>query len=1153
MSTEPAESSAPPAAEQSLVDEECEVDEPSEKRNEIVDKESVNGETSEEENEKEAEEKDEESKGVVQQPPHSAPSVPVVYVKEQNEVPVAQPTSWRPSPHAPSQSLNWPRQQPRPPLQQHPFPIRPPPPQEHHDWKSVQQQPPQQQHLEHPERKTVQFATPPAQRLPHPGLIRRISPWAVLRAKLPPDHQFLRRGGPDFPILRMQSPDTLEMNGPQRTLSGGPNGMGSRPQTATRGPPPSQMTRPPSQESHPSGMSSPDPRSVVRSPYLQRSDSPLRSPMPDQRNVNQRVPPSISRPPSRSSTLRSSVDDDDDVVMTSQSRPQSGTGQRPVTSPQTPQGMRLPQQMPGKVSPTSNSEVPPTQSRPPSRATPPQSPSLAGLAARSPLPDRQSNLSSLKEEIKTTNNVDIPKLDPSKTDSDIKTEISKLETANLEPAKTDSLVTKDKTIEDINKTESVEKEDPKNEASKLEKHIAESVVADSAKQEIKKSETNTSEVLKSDPPKLETSKSDQPKTSDVQKNETIKTNHLKQDTTSPELSKPITFKSDDPKSSESIRTETPKLDNGKLSNSSTPVPSVTRPVSRSDTVVKESAKMSTVDEKKINEKKETNEKTKETKEISKKIVNGDTFTEGKVSSNKKTNLKTDESKISSPKRPTILKSSSPNVKAEKSNSNVTNETAAAHDNSGPKEAVVNGGHESPKKSPSKVPPAAPKKLATAQSPMKSPNKAASPKTPDTPSTAEKKMPMNKVQVGAAPSPNLKTIKSKIGSLENAKHKPGGGNIKIESRKLNFKVQPKIEAKNDTYTPGGGDKKIQSVKLQWNAKPKVGSLDNAAHKPGGGDKKIESVKLDFKDKAKPKVGSKDNIKHVAGGGSVKNSTGSQEGNPSDIEDQKLEIKAQSKIGSLDNVKHKPGGGDKKIYDDKTYLKQMAGSTSDINSTPNQGKKDSRRNSSTARSKSTEPKMSTREISNDGLRTPDTKPTDQNFNQLNEKNTQGVVKLENQLIQNSSEADKTMKSSETSDNQLTKKSNAARMDETKDENKKDANGNGKLDLKTKETNFINSTHVNKNNSLKTEEEIKNKGDDNLQTSKENLATSAVKSENGIILPQQSSKGIAEISDKHLNNSSNNQDQVETKSSNLPEETNSDESVTRKFVLVDKFGAV
>lgn len=49
---------------------------------------------------------------------------------------------------------------------------------------------------------------------------------------------------------------------------------------------------------------------------------------------------------------------------------------------------------------------------------------------------------------------------------------------------------------------------------------------------------------------------------------------------------------------------------------------------------------------------------------------------------------------------------------------------------------------------------------------------------------------------------------------------------------------------------------------------MGSLDNATYKPGGGDKKIETVKLDFKDKAKSKVGSKDNAKHVPGGGAVK---------------------------------------------------------------------------------------------------------------------------------------------------------------------------------------------------------------------------------------------------------------------------------------------
>jgi microtubule-associated protein tau len=62
--------------------------------------------------------------------------------------------------------------------------------------------------------------------------------------------------------------------------------------------------------------------------------------------------------------------------------------------------------------------------------------------------------------------------------------------------------------------------------------------------------------------------------------------------------------------------------------------------------------------------------------------------------------------------------------------------------------------------------------------------------------------------------------------------------------------------------------IQQVKLAWNAKSKVGSLENATHKPGGGDKKIETVKLDFKEKAKPKIGSKENVKHQPGGGAVK---------------------------------------------------------------------------------------------------------------------------------------------------------------------------------------------------------------------------------------------------------------------------------------------
>ncbi|XP_033344323.1 microtubule-associated protein 4 isoform X1 [Bombus vosnesenskii] len=258
------------------------------------------------------------------------------------------------------------------------------------------------------------------------------------------------------------------------------------------------------------------------------------------------------------------------------------------------------------------------------------------------------------------------------------------------------------------------------------------------------------------------------------------------------------------------------------------------------------------------------------------------------------------------------------------NGSVTNESAQSST-----EPTTNGVGDSPtKKSPSKSKDA--DKGPTAGSPVKSPSKSVKslPRTPETPSSTagqeKKKLPMNKIQVGSAPSPNLKTVRSKIGSLENASYKPGGGKVKIENRKLDFsKAQPKIAAKNEKYTPSGGDKKIAQMKLQWNAKPKVGSLENATYKPGGGDKKIETVKLDFKDKAKPKVGSKDNAKHIPGGGSVKSSATppkTPQDSNNDIQTQKIDIKAESKVGSLDNVKHKPGGGDKKIFNDRDYLRQ-----------------------------------------------------------------------------------------------------------------------------------------------------------------------------------------------------------------------------------------
>ncbi|XP_071635621.1 uncharacterized protein Tau isoform X2 [Temnothorax longispinosus] len=277
-------------------------------------------------------------------------------------------------------------------------------------------------------------------------------------------------------------------------------------------------------------------------------------------------------------------------------------------------------------------------------------------------------------------------------------------------------------------------------------------------------------------------------------------------------------------------------------------------------------------------------------------------------------------------KPTSLTTKTPRTKADEEKAEKRAAEKKAFQNGRGRElqvsgvASTNGDAESPTKM---------SKDADKRSNAGSPTKSAKslPRTPDTPSSTaqeKKKLPMNKVQVGAAPSPNLKTVRSKIGSLDNASYKPGGGKVKIENRKLDFgsKAQPKIAAKNEKYAPSGGDKKISQVKLQWNAKPKVGSLDNATYKPGGGDKKIETVKLDFKDKAKPKVGSKDNAKHVPGGGTVK------------IPTQKIDIKAESKIGSLDNVKHKPGGGDKKIFNDRDYLRQTSSNVESLNGSGSQ---------------------------------------------------------------------------------------------------------------------------------------------------------------------------------------------------------------------------
>ncbi|XP_077583731.1 microtubule-associated protein 2 isoform X3 [Stigmatopora nigra] len=121
-----------------------------------------------------------------------------------------------------------------------------------------------------------------------------------------------------------------------------------------------------------------------------------------------------------------------------------------------------------------------------------------------------------------------------------------------------------------------------------------------------------------------------------------------------------------------------------------------------------------------------------------------------------------------------------------------------------------------------------------------------------------------------PIPDFKKIRSKVGSTDNIKYQPKGGQVLIPSVKLNYShVQSRCGSLDRRgYSAGGGNIQIQNKKIDLShVTSKCGSLDNIHHRPGGGNIRIESVKLDFKDKAQAKVGSLDNAHHTPGGGRV----------------------------------------------------------------------------------------------------------------------------------------------------------------------------------------------------------------------------------------------------------------------------------------------
>nr|XP_046211824.1 microtubule-associated protein 4 isoform X3 [Oncorhynchus gorbuscha] len=143
--------------------------------------------------------------------------------------------------------------------------------------------------------------------------------------------------------------------------------------------------------------------------------------------------------------------------------------------------------------------------------------------------------------------------------------------------------------------------------------------------------------------------------------------------------------------------------------------------------------------------------------------------------------------------------------------------------------------------------------------------------------------------GTAPTPDIRNVRSKIGSTDNMKYQPGGG---------------KVSGRSDALAKGSSSKEASEAKVQIVSKKldfshvtsRLGSKDNIKHVPGGGKVQILNKKVDLS-KVTSKCGSKVNIKHKPGGGDVK------------IESQKVNNKdqAKSKVGSMDNLCHEPGGG------------------------------------------------------------------------------------------------------------------------------------------------------------------------------------------------------------------------------------------------------
>uniref|UniRef100_UPI003AAC47E5 microtubule-associated protein 2 n=1 Tax=Centroberyx gerrardi TaxID=166262 RepID=UPI003AAC47E5 len=104
--------------------------------------------------------------------------------------------------------------------------------------------------------------------------------------------------------------------------------------------------------------------------------------------------------------------------------------------------------------------------------------------------------------------------------------------------------------------------------------------------------------------------------------------------------------------------------------------------------------------------------------------------------------------------------------------------------------------------------------------------------PKSPATTPKQL-----RIVNQPLPDFKNVKSKIGSTDNIKYQPKGGQIQILNKKLDFShIQSKCGSKDNLkHSPRGGNVLIPSVRLDYShVQSRCGSLDRRGYSAGGGN-------------------------------------------------------------------------------------------------------------------------------------------------------------------------------------------------------------------------------------------------------------------------------------------------------------------------------